>query len=281
MRVCKESRFGKVEAFELGYGWPGKPLMTVFLYLVDGVLLDTGLAHMRHKVLDIARERPVRRVLLTHHHEDHSANAAALQELLKVPVQGHPLCAEKMAAPFRIRPYQHWIWGSAEPLAVEPLPEAVETDRLFLVPVHTPGHSKDHVVYHEPRRGWLFSGDLYLADRVRYFRADEDMAGEIASLKKALELDFTALFCCHRPRPEKGRDRIVEKLQYLEDLYGTVQKLWEEGRGVSAIMRKAGLREDRVMRLITLGNVSVKNMVRSVVKDLEKKRAERQPGQGG
>jgi glyoxylase-like metal-dependent hydrolase (beta-lactamase superfamily II) len=44
-----------------------------------------------------------------------------------------------------------------------------------MIPVHTPGHAKDHTVFFLPEKGVLFSGDLYLADHIKFFRSDKNM----------------------------------------------------------------------------------------------------------
>ena len=42
MNLVKKNLFGKVEAIQLGFGPIGRPLMSVFLYIIDGVVIDTG-----------------------------------------------------------------------------------------------------------------------------------------------------------------------------------------------------------------------------------------------
>ncbi len=66
-------------------------------------------------------------------------------------------------------------WGARSPARVGALPERLETPRFHFQVIHTPGHSADHVALFEPERGWLFLGDLYLAPKPRYLRADEDV----------------------------------------------------------------------------------------------------------
>jgi len=269
MRLLKKRNFHGVDAYEMGWAPAGPPLMTVHFFVLDGLVIDTGQTHMQKACLEILRQRSVDRVLLTHYHEDHSGNAAAILSTLGVPVLGDARTADEMARPHRLRPYQRLMWGKARPVAVAPLPGIIENGQTRLIPVHTPGHSEDHTAYWEPGRGWLFSGDLYLGDRVKYFRADERIADEISSLKKALALDFEALFCSHRPSPRGGKERIKAKLSFLEGFYGNVARLWHEGMTEKAIMRTLHLKEDRLIKWICLGNVSMRQMVRSVIRDEE------------
>ena len=278
MRIIKNHIFGKVRAWELGWAPLGRPLMTVHFYLVDGILIDTGQARLQADVLRILKDKGITHVLLTHHHEDHSGNARAIKEAFHVPILGHPESVKRMERPFKILPYQKYTWGNAEPLLMAPLPDVVETNTLQLHPVHTPGHSKDHTAYWEGRRGWLFSGDLYLADRIKYFRSDERIDEQIASLKRVLKLDFETLFCAHRPQPKGGKARISAKLQFLEDIYGNVADLRRSGMGPRAIMRKLGLKEDRRIKWLCFGDVSMRNMIRSVIVSIEGGSGEKQLG---
>ena len=265
MSIVRRHRFGEAEGFELGYSPIGRPFMNVYFYRLGDLLIDSGQRHMRRAAVPLATERPLSRLLLTHHHEDHSGNAAAIAAAAGVPVLGHPLCAAKLRGGFRILPYQHLVWGAAGTVAVDPLPEVVEGEGFALRPVHTPGHSRDLTVFWEAGRGLLFSGDLYLADRIKYFRADEHLGDQIRSLRRVLALDFDALLCAHRPVPQGGPARLRAKLQYLEDLVGEVGRLRARGLGLRAIRRALPQREAWGTVAFTLGNVSFGHLLRSAV----------------
>ena len=266
MKIFRKHDFGEVTGWQLGWSPVGRPMMSAFLYVVDSVMIDTGPRHMRRYALAIARSSNVRAILLTHYHEDHSGNATAISRELGIPVYGHYLTAKKLASGYRIYPYQHLMWGRTDPVAVRTLPEIWEQNGLRLQSVHTPGHSRDHVSYLEAENGRLFSGDLFLSARVKYFRADEHIDQQIASLKKVLALDFDALFCAHNPLPENGRAGIEEKLRYLEEFYARVAPLVARGMDENAIMRHLRLKEQYRIKLMCFGNVSMKNMVRSVMR---------------
>lgn len=265
MKITQIHEFGEVQAIELGSSQIGKPLMTVNCYIVGSTLIDTGHHHMQKKVIELIERHHIKTILLTHHHEDHSGNAAAIKSRFNIPIIGHPLTAQKLKEPFKIFPYQHWVWGAAEPLVIDIFNNRCELDSFCFDPIHTPGHSRDHTVFLEKKRGWLFSGDLYLGDQIKYFRADEKINDQITSLKKVLTYDFESLFCCHRPRPVNGKYHLSQKLQYLEDFFGQVSSLATKGFDVSAIMRELNLKEQWYVKLICFGNVSMKNMVRSVI----------------
>jgi glyoxylase-like metal-dependent hydrolase (beta-lactamase superfamily II) len=266
MKTTKKYQFGDVCGFELGFSKVGQPLMTVYCFVAGNILIDTGQSHMRKTVLDIARKHQICAVLLTHHHEDHSGNAAAIRQEFDIPVMAHSLTINKMRHSYKIFPYQHWVWGATTPVILDSFSsDFYAYKNLKFQPIHTPGHSKDHTVFLEINNGWLFSGDLYLGDRIKYFRADEKIYEQIRSLKNIMAYDFNALFCCHNPRPENGKKHLAAKLQFLEDFYGQVSILADQGLDDKTIMRQLHLKEQQMIKLICFGNVSMRNMVRSVI----------------
>ena len=97
MKIVRTHRFNSnVTALELGYGIVGRPLMNVICYLVGDTLIDSGQTRMAAAMESFARDRRIRRLLLTHHHEDHSGNAAMIGENCDAESMGHPLTVEKM-----------------------------------------------------------------------------------------------------------------------------------------------------------------------------------------
>jgi glyoxylase-like metal-dependent hydrolase (beta-lactamase superfamily II) len=265
MKIFKKKNFGPVTAYELGYSPIGPPLMTVHMYVVDTVVIDTAQHHMRAEVVGMLKDHSIERILLTHYHEDHSGNAAQICRTFSAEVLGHSLTAEKMNGKLTILPYQHLVWGKAGRVPVTPLPDCIDTGCYRFIPVHTPGHSKDHTVYLETRNGWLFSGDLYLGDRIKYFRSDEKFIDQLDSLKTVLALDFNALFCGHHPILKGGKARLAAKLAFLEDFFGKVTDLNRKGLTESEIIARLDHKQDRLVKWVTLGNACFANMVRSVL----------------
>ncbi|MBU1712556.1 MAG: MBL fold metallo-hydrolase [Proteobacteria bacterium] len=265
MNIKEKQLFGEVEAYKFGFGPVGPPLMSVYLYYLDGLVIDTAQSRMHKDVITALQTNRIEKILLTHYHEDHSGNASALSNFFNVNVYGHDITANKMGRGFKIRFYQLYTWGKSGITSLSPLPPLIETERYKLMPIHTPGHSKDHTVYLEENNGWLFSGDLYLGERIKYFRSDEKFKDQIDSIKMILEYDFDALFCAHNPVPEKGKIRLAKKLSFLQEIYGEVQRLYLKGYSEAAIVKAMGNGKDKLVKFVTLGNASFAQMVRSAM----------------
>ena len=267
MKIVKKHPFNsQIMALELGYGIIGRPLMNVYCYLIGDTLIDCGQAKMAGEMKSFVLAHRIEQLLLTHNHEDHSGNAAMIAKTCGAAVMGHPETAHKMGHIRPILPYQHLIWGQSRAVAVSPLPAVVASDGFRFLPIHTPGHSKDHTVYLEVQNGWLFSGDLYLGDRIKFFRSDEKIDQQIQSLQIVLQHDFESLFCAHNPVLKNGRDRLRRKLAYLEDITGAVGSLLTRGLPEKEIIRRLDHRQDRFVKFFTMGNASFANMVRSTIR---------------
>jgi glyoxylase-like metal-dependent hydrolase (beta-lactamase superfamily II) len=267
MNVVKLHRFNAhVTGLEMGYGMVGPPIMNVLCYLVGDTLIDCGQTRMAEAMKTFIHGHRIRRLLLTHHHEDHSGNAAMIAMASDVTIMGHPITAFKMKHIHAILPYQRLIWGKARTVDVTPLPSVVTANGLRFLPIHTPGHSKDHTVYLETQNGWLFSGDLYLGDRIKFFRSDERIDQQIRSLRTVLAYDFDALFCGHNPALKNGKNRLRSKVAYLEDLSGEVRFLSARGLPEREIIRRLDRKQDRFVKFVTMGNASFANMVRSAIR---------------
>lgn len=263
MLTVKKHSYGPVTGFEVGIAPMGKPIKSVYLYHLDSLLIDTGPHHLRGKVAPLITSTMVSQILLTHHHEDHSGNGALFQEKCGAPVFLHPYGVAKLAKGFNILPYQHILFGKAPRLEAQECPRTIESDTIALQALHTPGHSRDHTVFYAAQEGWLFSGDLYVGEKIQFFRVDENIGQQIASLRKVVQLDFDVLFCAHRPSRKNGRTLIKRKLNYLESFNQQVHDLHRKGVVEKEIVRRLQVKNDLPVKLFTMGNACFSHMVRS------------------
>ncbi len=236
------------------------------VYRLGSTLIDTGPPNQWPVVRRFARERHVERVLITHHHEDHGGNAARLTRELDAGVFVPERGLEPMRRGFRLRPYQRIIWGRPDRLEARVCPEETALEGgLRLRAIASPGHSPDMTCYLEPERGWLFTGDLYIASKPRFMRADEDVNDQIESLRRVLDLGFDTLFCAHRGVIVDGRRAIEAKLDYLRSLRDEARRLRGEGRSIREITRTL-LGRETFLSLITFYHFSKTNLVRGCLR---------------
>jgi len=250
----------------------GNNVQTVYTFLLDDLLIDTAQRHNRENILKVAQEHHIQKIILTHHHEDHSGNVAYLMNEMKVDAFAHSKTVDILSKGYKISPLGILLNGDVEKANLKPIleTELIKTKNYSLQPIYTPGHAIDHYCYYEKNKGWLFSGDLYVADKIKYFAPYESMFTQIDSIKKLVALDFDTLFCSHNPKVNGGKQRLQNKLQFFEDFVGKVSKYYNEGKRSKEIFSSMNLKENYYYKVLTAGNFTAENMVKSVVKDLRK-----------
>ena len=261
MAVVRRFAYEEVEGLRVGR-YDFELNTSSILYRIGATVIDTGPPNRWAQVRDFLQSDPPKRVLLTHHHEDHSGNAAHIQRAFGAQILAHPLALPELARGWRLRPYQRLFWGRTPKLEAKPVADLIELEEgLQLRTLHVPGHAADLVCYLEPERGWLFTGDLYIGGRPRYQRQDENLPMQIESLRTILQHDFKAIFCGHRGVVLEGYLAIENKLDYLLSFCQQVKDLHGKGVSVREITRRLLGRED-LTSLATLGHFTKANLVR-------------------
>ncbi len=223
--MLKVIEHGPVSELRMATGLLGRGLYWASAFYFDGVLIDAGPPRTAAELASWLRARPLEAALNTHHHEDHVGGDVGLPLTPHAPARS----LERMAHPSRVQLFRRLAWGQPQPVHALPLPARLEAGGVRFEVIATPGHSDDHVVLLETRRGWVFSGDLFIHERIRYAQADEDVLTTLASIRILLRHDFEEIYCGHAGRVRRGKEALQRKAQFLEDVRGRAIELKRRG----------------------------------------------------
>ncbi len=262
MSVLDQFEYQGLEAIRVGRFNLG--INTTFIvYRLGATVFDTGPTNQWRHVKPFIRSAPLRQLILTHHHEDHSGNAAAVKKLTGVTPLAPLITAPILRRGFKIPPIQKVIWGSAGRVEVDIVPDSFElANGESVEAIFAPGHAKDMNCYLLPGRGWLFSADLYIASKLKMLRSDENVDLLLHSISRVLMREFDTIICPHRGVVASGHQRLREKFDYLVDLAAEVQHQHSQGREPEAITRQL-LGKENLVGIASRYNFSKINLVRS------------------
>ncbi|MDP8955466.1 MAG: MBL fold metallo-hydrolase [Actinomycetota bacterium] len=136
-------------------------------------------------------------ILLTHHHADHAPGAARLAALSGAPV-------------LALRPEEgeHQIRDG----------EILEAGETTLRVVHAPGHTQDHVVFHDASSGALFTGDAVLGRGTSVVDPpDGDMGAYMRALSSMLSLAPQIIYPGHGPVVWSAMPKLEEYVRHRKE----------------------------------------------------------------
>lgn len=240
--------------------------LEVSTFMIDGLLIDTGPVKGKEKLVPIFQEWPIKQVVLTHHHEDHTGLAYWIQDHKNVPIYIHEsginICATEGKHPF----YRRVFWGKRHPFQALPLGKMFQTPHYTWDVIHTPGHAYDHVTLFNREKKWMFGGDLYVHPKPKSMFVFESLPVMILSLQKILTYDFEVYICSHVGVIEEGRKVIERKLNYLQALQTEILSLYDQGMSAQEI-RKRLFPKRHPMNYLSFFENSSKHLIHSVLEE--------------
>src|SRR2546428_12836312 len=138
--------YGDVRYFRMARTVLGRAIYWTGVYLVDGLLVDSGPPNLARDVRRLVSELAVRQCVTTHHHEDHSGNHGLLAAELRITTLAHPNSVSRLAVGDSHPPlYRRVAWGGRPPAPAAPPGEGLETSRFRFRVIDTPRHATDHL----------------------------------------------------------------------------------------------------------------------------------------
>ena len=243
----------------------------VFLYLVDGMLIDTGAEKIQDELKDLLCKLSFDQVVLTHHHEDHTGNAAWIQQNYKVPFFIHPYGQEITDKDGDYPAYRQLTWGNRKAFRTQVLNECINSRTLEWQVIYTPGLADDHVALYHSESGRLFTGDLFVSPKTRVVMKGESISQIKTSLRKLLALPFQSVFCSHAGYLKNGRALVEQKLHYLETLQEKIIYLYQNGVTPNDIKRQLFPKNYPIVTF-SKGEWDSLHIVSSTIADYEEKK---------
>jgi glyoxylase-like metal-dependent hydrolase (beta-lactamase superfamily II) len=160
------------------------------------IVIDPG-PDIREHLSDVARAAGrVAAVVVTHDHPDHAPGAVPFARLVEAPVYAVRLAgAESLRAGQRIR-----------------------AGALELVAVATPGHTADHVAFHDAGTGALFTGDAVLGRGTSFIDPPGgNLVHYLRSLHRMRELEPRTIYPGHGPVVLRAMEKLREYLDHREE----------------------------------------------------------------
>ena len=261
-----------ISQIRMARNFDGKPLYTSVAYLLDGLLIDTGLYHVRNEFKEVLPELDIEQVVNTHHHEDHIGNNSLVLDYYKIPhVYAHekalPLIENPDSWAGNLKAYQKIALGEPDASSAKPIGEEIKTKHHTFQIIHTPGHSLDHICLLEAEQGWLFTGDIFITDKPAVTRSDEDVNEIIKSLEKLLKYDFSIIFCGTGRIVEDGKRALQSRYDNFINIREAVIEMHKKGVQPEVIRDRLLGKENRFYE-ISEGDLAKINLINSIISAL-------------
>lgn len=267
MSIAESFKKENFTCIKTGFSVVGSPFLSSWQYIIDDTLFDAGCTRMCNSVIAIIQSQRINKLVLTHQHEDHSGNAKAIIQAKNIVGFAPKETCAILEKGFPILPYQYWFFNNTPTVKLNPVANEFYAGKYKVQTIPTPGHSTDHHCYYLPELGIVIGGDIFVAPNIKYFRKGERFNQQIKSFKEIINLDFDILLCGHNPQFKNGKKRMIDKMEYFENLRGNVLYAQSKGLEVNEIIIDLKLDNKWWVPYITLNDVSLQHMIQAILDD--------------
>ncbi len=194
--------------------------------LIEDYLIDTGISSRLLRKLK--RQFPIKNVLLSHWHEDHTSGNRLLSNANFFIHSKDKFLIENVDKFYEYYGISNspaeeefeWLWESFK-LDNTKIEKALTDNEIIKVGsdyelkvIHTPGHTAGHCSFLELNSKIAFLADIDLTNFVFYAGIDSNLIDFEESLDKLIDLDIEMATTGHRGIIEGGKEIIEELIKY-------------------------------------------------------------------
>lgn len=245
----------------------GQAIMWVYAYHVGDIVIDAGCWNAVEEIRTFTKKHPVKRVFVTHNHEDHYGGCAGF--LPEAQIFAGPVTLKSLREPYPLPDFFKFVWGLPEPVIEGQQLDAksIDVGEFSFEVVDLSGHCEEMVGFWEPNRRWFFASDAVpLPSQKQMSMPEENIPKMIRRMQEIRNRDVAILFDGHRGPIKNPRDHIDVRIKFLSDLQAQVQEWIAEGKTVSEIKEVLGFPEPWYLPN-TEGRFGVEHLIRSLAED--------------
>jgi len=150
------------------YHIPLMPRNSINCYIIEGVLIDSGIKASYKKIKKCVNEVPIHSHALTHAHPDHQGCSDIICQEFKVPLYCHEKEVSRTESGFATKDYpsntnviarfQQKYWAGSGHNVSKTLKNEDSVGNFRVI--ETPGHSSGHISFFREKDGVLIMGDV-------------------------------------------------------------------------------------------------------------------------